>query len=178
MKKIYAIAIMLLLAIGAHAQEGKRLYNKYSDSEGVSAIYISPAMFKIMGKIPELNVEVGEGEKFDMAPLINSFSGFYMLDICNKQLVDELGKEVNNMISKGRYEMLMEIKLSMLRFFQSANISHAHFHICLSTLAIKPLRSKIGMKAPGFMKPSSGWIHLTSASAPTSMPRESTIGCR
>lgn len=123
MKKIYAIAIMLLLAIGAHAQEGKRLYNKYSDSEGVSAVYISPAMFKIMGKIPELNVEVGEGEKFDMAPLINSFSGFYMLDICNNPLADELHGEVKNMIAKGRYEMLMEIKDdgTVVRIYTSGN---------------------------------------------------------
>ena len=123
MKKIYAIAIMLLLAIGAHAQEGKRIYKKYSDSENVSAVYISPAMFKIIGKIPELNIELGEGEKFDLAPLVNTFSGFYMLDICNKQLADELGKEVNNMISKGRYEMLMEIKDdgTVVRIYTSGN---------------------------------------------------------
>lgn len=123
MKKIYAIAIMLLLAIGAHAQEGKRLYNKYSDSENVSAVYISPAMFKIIGKIPELNVELGEGENYDLAPLINSFSGFYMLDICNKPLADELHGEVKNMIAKGRYEMLMEIKDdgTVVRIYTSGN---------------------------------------------------------
>lgn len=123
MKKIYALAVMLLLAIGAHAQEGKRLYNKYSDLENVSAVYISPAMFKIIGKIPELNVEVGEGEKFDLAPLVNTFSGFYMLDICNKQLAAELGNEVNNMIAKGRYEMLMEMKDdgTVVRIYTSGN---------------------------------------------------------
>lgn len=123
MKKIYALTVLLLLAIGAHAQEGKRLYNKYSDSEGVSAVYISPAMFKIMGKIPELNVEVGEGEKFDMAPLINSFSGFYLLNISNKKLADELHGEVKAMIDKGRYEMLMEIKDSgtVARIYTSGN---------------------------------------------------------
>ncbi|MBR2063830.1 MAG: DUF4252 domain-containing protein, partial [Bacteroidales bacterium] len=47
MKKIMTIAFVLLFSVGAYAQEGKRLYNKYSDTEGVSAVYISPAMFKL-----------------------------------------------------------------------------------------------------------------------------------
>ena len=70
MKKIIVIAIALLAAAGAYAQEGRNIYNKYSDSQGVSAVYISPAMFKLIGKIPELNVEVAEGENMDLAPLI------------------------------------------------------------------------------------------------------------
>lgn len=101
---------MLLMAVGAFAQEGKRLYNKYSDSEGVSAVYISPAMFKLIGQIPELNVDMDNGEKMDLAPLIRSFSGFYMLDISEKTLASELYKEVTTLISKGKYEMLMEVK--------------------------------------------------------------------
>ena len=110
MKKRYALAVMLLIAVGAYAQEGKRLYNKYSDAEGVSAVYVSPAMFNLIGKIPELNVEVGEGSKLDMAPVIRSFTGFYMLDISDKNLGAELHKEVKAMIGKGRYEVLMEVK--------------------------------------------------------------------
>lgn len=110
MKKIIAITVTLLMAVGAFAQEGKRLYNKYSDSEGVSAVYISPAMFKLIGQIPELNVDMDNGEKMDLAPLIRSFSGFYMLDISEKTLASELYKEVTTLINKGKYEMLMEVK--------------------------------------------------------------------
>ena len=98
------------MAAGAFAQEGKRLYNKYSDSEGVSAVYISPAMFKLIGQIPELNVDMGNGEKMDLVPLIRSFTGFYMLDISEKTLASELYKEVTTLIDKGKYEMLMEVK--------------------------------------------------------------------
>lgn len=110
MKKILAIAFMLLVAAGAYAQEGKRIYTKYSDSEGVSAVYISPSMFKIIGKLPEMEVEVGDGETMDIAPLVRSFSGFYLLDIEDNSLASELRTEVNSMIGKGRYEMLMEMK--------------------------------------------------------------------
>lgn len=110
MKKIYVIAALLLMAIGAYAQEGRNIYNKYSDTEGVSAVYISPAMFRLIGKLPELNVEVGDGGNMDLAPLIRTFTGFYMLDMENASVGRELLKEVDSMISKGRYELLMEVK--------------------------------------------------------------------
>ena len=102
---------MLLLAVGAFAQEGKRLYNKYSDMDGVSAVYISPTMFKLMGQLPDLNVETGSGQKMDMAPLIRSFSGFYMLNFESKSALSaELYKEVTAMVNKGNFELLMEVK--------------------------------------------------------------------
>lgn len=110
MKRIIIIAISLLVAAGAYAQEGKRLYHKYSDSEGVSAVYISPAMFRMIGNLPELDVEVSDGEKMDLAPLVRSFTGFYMLSFSDDDMAEELNKEVKVMIGKGRYEILMEIK--------------------------------------------------------------------
>ena len=111
MKKIIAISVMLLIAVGAFAQEGKRLYNKYSDQEGVSAVYISPAMFKLMGQLPDINVETADGKKMDMAPLVRSFSGFYMLSFEKKSAASaELYKEVTSMVNNGNFELLMEVK--------------------------------------------------------------------
>ena len=102
---------MLLLAVGASAQEGKKLYNKYSDQEGVSAVYISPTMFKLMGQLPDMNVETAEGQKMDIAPLVRSFSGFYMLSFEeNSAASAELYKEVTAMVAKGNFEILMEVK--------------------------------------------------------------------
>lgn len=111
MKRITAIAVMLLVAVGAFAQEGRNIYNKYSDSEGVSAVYISPAMFKLIGKLPDINVETADGQKMDMAPLVRSFSGFYMLNFDKKSADSaELYKEVTAMVNKGNFELLMEVK--------------------------------------------------------------------
>ena len=102
---------MLLIAVGAYAQEGKRLYNKYSDMDGVSAVYISPTMFKLMGQLPDINVETADGKKMDMAPLVRSFSGFYMLSFETKSAASaELYKEVTSMVNKGNFELLMEVK--------------------------------------------------------------------
>ena len=111
MKKTIIIAFMLLVAVGAYAQEGKKLYNKYSDQEGVSAVYISPAMFKLVGQLPDINVDMANGEKMDVAPLVRSFSGFYMLSFEQKSAASaELYKEVTAMVNKGNFELLMEVK--------------------------------------------------------------------
>mgnify|MGYP003444765818 CR=1 FL=1 len=83
MKRIIILAALLLSVTIASAQEGKNIYNKYSGSKGVSAVYISPSMFKIIGKLPDLEMETADGSSMNLAPLISSFQGFYMLDISN-----------------------------------------------------------------------------------------------
>ena len=110
MKRIIILAILLLSAAIASAQEGRNVYNKYSGGKGVSAVYISPSMFKIIGKLPDLEVETAEGESMNLAPLISSFKGFYMLDISNHATISAIDKDVASMISKGRYELMMEVK--------------------------------------------------------------------
>lgn len=101
---------MLLMVVGAYAQEGKNIYNKYSGGKGVTAVYISPSMFKLIGKLPDLEVETSEGEKMNLAPLINSLEGFYMLEITDPSVFASVRKDVDAMIGKGHYELLMEVK--------------------------------------------------------------------
>ena len=107
MKKIIVIAVMLLSAIGAFAQDGKSIYQKYSDKDGVSAVYISPAMFRLMGKIPDLKVEDSD---INLGPIIKSLSGLYIIDSTNPIVNDTLKGEVDSLVKAGRYEMLMEAK--------------------------------------------------------------------
>ena len=107
MKKIYAIIALLLLSTVAFAQEGRKLYDKYSDLPQMEAVYISPAMFRLIGKIPDL--EVGESH-VNLAPLIRSLSGLYIISSENPHINDKMGSEVNRFISNGRYELLMEAK--------------------------------------------------------------------
>ena len=87
MKRIAAFAaVLLLLTAGAWAQDGKGIYNKYSDNEDVSAVYISSSMFKLMGnKVP--NMDLGEGSSMNLG-----------------------SSDVNKFIKKYDFEMLMEIK--------------------------------------------------------------------
>ena len=110
MKRIIILAILLLSATIASAQEGKNLYNRYSGGKGVSAVYISPSMFKIIGKLPDMEMKTDDGNSINLAPLISTFKGFYMLDISNSTTAAAINKDVALMISKGRYELMMEVK--------------------------------------------------------------------
>ena len=107
MKKILTIAVLLLIFICADAQNGKNLYKKYSGAEDVSAVYISPAMFRMMGKLPDMNVE---GQNVNLAPIIKTLSGLYIINSENPEINAGLAKEVDKFISKGDYELLMETK--------------------------------------------------------------------
>ncbi len=107
MKRIILLAVLLLSALAASAQSGKSIYQKYSDAEGVSAVYISPAMFRLIGKIPDL--EVGENH-VNLAPLIRSLPGLYIISSENGRVNEKLSSEVSRFISNGRYELLMEAK--------------------------------------------------------------------
>ena len=109
MKKILATLTIILLAASAFAQDGKTLYAKYSDDPSVQAVYISPAMFKMIGRLPELNVEV-DGGPVDLAPLIRSFTGFYLIQTEKAELKNSLDRELRALAAKGRQELLMEAK--------------------------------------------------------------------
>lgn len=98
---------MMLFAITSLAQEGRRIYEKYSGSSNISAVYISPAMFKLIGKIPDIEIEDND---VNLAPLIKSLSGMYVIDSENRSINASLAEDVEAMVRKGRYEILMEAK--------------------------------------------------------------------
>lgn len=85
-----------------------KIYNRYSDLEGVSAVYISPAMFKMMGSLPEIDTEVGED--VNLAPIVRTLRGMYLISIEDARAAKDLTADVNEFIGRGDYEMLMEVK--------------------------------------------------------------------
>lgn len=109
MKRIIFLIAALLLTLSAAAQNGKSIYQKYSDEENVSAVYISPAMFRLIGKIPD--VDTGDGE-VNFSSIIRSLSGMYILNSENERINGSLRAEAERFINSGKYEMLMEAKNS------------------------------------------------------------------
>lgn len=91
-------------------------------------------MFKLMGQLPDINVETAEGENMDLAPLVRTFTGFYMLNISKESAVSaELYKEVTTMVDKGDYELLMEVKDdgSTIRIYTSGNEKIVSSFVCI-----------------------------------------------
>lgn len=110
MKRIAILAALLLTTISSFAQSGKNIYQKYSEAEGVSAVYISPAMFRLIGKIPDLYT--GEGESVNLAPIIQSLSGMYVIDSENPSINATLKADAEKFVNNGHYELLLEAKES------------------------------------------------------------------
>ena len=107
MKKILAIAVLLIMAVAAQAQSAKSLYRKYADEKGVSAVYISPAMFRLIGRLPE--VELND-EDLDLTPVIKNITGMYILNSERPEVSDRLLGEVERYLDSGEYEMLLEAR--------------------------------------------------------------------
>ncbi|SKC57579.1 protein of unknown function [Bacteroidales bacterium WCE2004] len=109
MKRILFLTVILLIvsALSAFAQNGKSIYQKYSDAENVSAIYISPAMFRLIGKIPELEINDSD---VNLAPVVRTLTGMYILNSENQAINASLRGDVDRFIKGGRYELLMEAK--------------------------------------------------------------------
>lgn len=111
MKKIMTLMAALFLAVTAFAQSAKELYNKYSDLNGVSAVYVSPAMFRMIGKLPDMEMENNQGEKVNLTPIINTLSGFYLLDVEeNSSAAAQLQADVKKLLDGRKFELLFEAK--------------------------------------------------------------------
>ncbi len=96
-----------MASIAMQAQDYKSLYQKYSDDERVTAVYISPAMFKLIGKLPEVKIE---DNGVDFGPMIKSMTGFYLLQTEDKDLADKIFKDVSKVVNGHKFETLMEVK--------------------------------------------------------------------
>lgn len=107
MKKVITALAAMLIAAAAFAQSGKTIYNKYSDEKNVSAVYISPTMFKMMGQLPEIDMP---GEDLDIAPVVRELDGMYMIESENLKVNRELKADAERLIGKGNYEMILEAK--------------------------------------------------------------------
>lgn len=96
-----------MLCIMASAQDGKEFYHKYSDAPGVSAVYFSPAMFRVLRHLPD--VRVGDGE-VNLTPIVKTLTGMYMLSSTNPTVNDKMYKDITRHIKDNRFELLMEAK--------------------------------------------------------------------
>lgn len=101
------ITVLSLIGISSFAQSGKSIYNKYSEAEGVSAVYISPAMFRLMGKLPDMSFS---DKDIDLSKVVKSLDGFYLLDSENESINKELAADVRKFIQGNEYELMMEVK--------------------------------------------------------------------
>jgi len=108
MKKIATIVALMAVAVSAFAQSGKDIYNKYSSSEGVEAVYISQAMFRMVQKLPDKALVE---EDIDFGPLLKSLTGLYILNMEDGgKAAKDLAAEEQAFVKSSKYELMMEVK--------------------------------------------------------------------
>ena len=105
MKRILILTALLFTTLTVFAQNGKSIYHKYAGTEKVSAVYVSSAMFRMIGKIPDL--KAGDSE-VDLTPLIRKLEGLYIISSENPAIRAGLEADVKRFIAGGKYELLME----------------------------------------------------------------------
>ena len=105
MKRILILTALLFTTLTVFAQNGKSIYQKYAGTEKVSAVYVSSAMFRMIGKIPDL--KAGDSE-VDLTPLIRKLEGLYIISSENPAIRASLESDVKRFIAGGKYELLME----------------------------------------------------------------------
>ena len=97
--------LLISAAISVQAQDWSDIYNRYSGKKGVSAVYISPAMFNLIKELPDIQIE---SDDVNLSGIIKGFSGMYILDVENSDLAASLAREIDSMVRQGRFELLME----------------------------------------------------------------------
>lgn len=106
-KTLVILAVVMLFEVGAFAQSGRNIYNKYSKAENVSAVYISPAMFRLIKKLPDMEVSK---EDINLTAIVKSLNGFYLLESEDRGVNENLRRDIEKFVDSGKYELLMEAK--------------------------------------------------------------------
>lgn len=108
MKRLATFLTMILLfGNTVFAQDGKNIYNKYSDGENVNAVYISSAMFRLIKHLPDMKIS---NDEINLTSIVQSLDGLYIINSKNGSTSENLHRDVEKFVSSGKYELLMEAK--------------------------------------------------------------------
>lgn len=121
MKKSVICAIFTVLAtLTSFAQSGESIYKKYSGNKGVSAVYISPSMFKMIGKLPDLEIDDTD---VNLSGIVQTLNGLYILEAESKSISDALLSDVEKFVGSKKYELMMEVRSDdeTVRIYTSGN---------------------------------------------------------
>ena len=105
MIKTILCAVMALTCLNAHAQV--KAFEKYSDMNGITYVYISKAMLSAisgrLNKMPSM-------PNVDAQVLVNKLSAIQLIHAEKNDMRTKLRSEVQGIVKKDKYELLMQVK--------------------------------------------------------------------
>lgn len=107
MKKIIILLLAFAVSMVSSAAQNskKKIYSEYSGKPGVSAVYISPAMFKLMKTVPDIEIN---SQEVNFSRFIRTLEGMYILNTSDQDIASRLAKDVECELRYGKHELLME----------------------------------------------------------------------
>lgn len=107
MKKIIILLLAFAVSMVSSAAQNskKKIYSEYSGKPGVSAVYISPAMFKLMKTVPDIEIN---SQEVNFSRFIRTLEGMYILNTSDQDIASRLAKDVESELRYGKHELLME----------------------------------------------------------------------
>lgn len=107
MKKIIILLLAFAVSMVSSAAQNskKKIYSEYSGKPGVSAVYISPAMFKLMKTVPDIEIN---SQEVNFSRFIRTLEGMYILNSSDQDIASRLAKDVESELRYGKHELLME----------------------------------------------------------------------
>ena len=105
MIKTILCTVMALTCLNAHAQV--KAFEKYSDMNGITYVYISKAMLSAisgrLNKMPSM-------PNVDAHVLVNKLSAIQLIHAEKNDMRTKLKSEVQGIVKKDKYELLMQVK--------------------------------------------------------------------
>ena len=107
MKKIIILLLAFAVSMVTSAAQNskKKIYSEYSGKPGVSAVYISPAMFKLIKTVPDIEIN---SQEVNFSRFIRTLEGMYILNTSDQDIASRLAKDVESELRYGKHELLME----------------------------------------------------------------------
>ncbi|MDE5969746.1 MAG: DUF4252 domain-containing protein [Muribaculaceae bacterium] len=99
MKRLYILSILFILAVVSVNAQVSKIFEQYSDSKGVTSVYISSTMLRM---IPDL--KTGDVELKGMTDKLNFIR---VLSTEKSDVASKIANELNSQIKKDSYEILI-----------------------------------------------------------------------
>lgn len=112
MKKLVLMLFAMTAALTVAAQAPNALFNKYDEMDNVKSVYISKAMLSMNPHVINGNLVISK--------VAGKLDAIYIISTYDAQVKKGLKADLDNMIRKGNYELLMK---------QKGNSSSSAFYI-------------------------------------------------
>ncbi|MCD8081536.1 MAG: DUF4252 domain-containing protein [Bacteroides sp.] len=90
----------LFISMGMKGQSS--IFDKYNDMQNVSSVFISKAMIEMQPKLYTNDVYIGK--------VAGKLEGVYVISTLDNKIKQNLRKDIDDLIKKGKYELLMKQK--------------------------------------------------------------------